>query len=393
MKYYLKYILQKLIVLLLIPFHVFPIKKNRILFLSLEGGSSYEYSCNPKYFCEYLQAARPGAYEPVWLFKKPADYSFLKEKGIRTAGYFSPVGLYYTLTARIVISNGGYLTWFPFRKKQICINTWHGSGAYKKLENDFAGANAATKKRMEYASRHTTAFLSGCEQFSRHVIRGAYLYTGRILPIGMPRNDILFSGQCDILYGSVRESLHLSPVCRILLYAPTFRSSADSRSHPLHAGRLLQELNRLTGDTWYLLYRMHVQAGSGSPLGGLDSHCIDVSAYPDTQQLLCAADWLITDYSSIVWDYALTDRPLLLYTPDLDSYCRNRGFYVDIRDWGFPLCRTMKELLDTLPEILSGTYKNGPRHHRELLGSYESGHSCAALLAFIEQDTKPLPYI
>lgn len=88
MKYYLKYILQKLIVLLLIPFHVFPIKKNRILFLSLEGGSSYEYSCNPKYFCEYLQAARPGAYESVWLFKKPADYSFLKEKGIRTAGYF-----------------------------------------------------------------------------------------------------------------------------------------------------------------------------------------------------------------------------------------------------------------------------------------------------------------
>lgn len=385
MKYYLKYILQKLIVLLLLPFHLFPVKKNRILFLSLEGGSSYEYSCNPKYFCEYLQAKRPDRYELVWLFLEPADYSYLKDKGIRTARHFSPVGLYYALTSRIVISNGGYLTWFPFRKKQICINTWHGGGAYKKLENDTAGANAATKKRMEYATRHTAAFLSGCEQFSHHVIRGAFLYTGRILPIGSPRNDILFSDQCNDLYQNVREYLNLPASCRILLYAPTFRSAADSRYCPLDGESLLRELDRLTGEDWYLLYRMHVQADSEAPLKGLNNHCLDVSAFPDTQQLLCAADWLITDYSSIVWDYALTDRPLLLYTPDLDDYCSERGFYVDIRDWGFPLCRTMDELMAIIPEILSGSYKNGSEYHRELLGSYESGHSCKELLAFIDE--------
>lgn len=385
MKYYLKYILQKLIALLLLPFHLFPVKKNRVLFLSLEGGSFYEYSCNPKYFCEYLQAARPGDYELIWLFKEPTNYSFLREKGIRTARHFSPAGLYYALTSRIVITNGGYLTWFPFRQKQVCINTWHGGGAYKRLENDTTGANAATKKRMEYAARHTAAFLSGCEAFSRHVVRGAFLYTGKILPIGTPRNDILFSGQCDILYRNVRESLRLPATGRILLYAPTFRSTTGSHGQPLNGGLLIQELNRLTGETWYLLYRMHVQAGSEPPLQSLDSHCMDVSAYPDTQQLLCAADWLITDYSSIVWDYALTDRPLILYAPDLESYRSGRGFYVDIRDWGFPLCRTEEELLAMLPEVLSGAYKNGPKLHRELLGSYESGHSCKELLAFIEK--------
>lgn len=383
MKYYLKYILQKIIAWPLFLLHIFPVKKNRMLFLSLEGGSSWEYSCNPRYFCEYLLNTRPEAFEMVWLFKKPENYTFLRKKGVRTARYFSLKGVYYALTSRVVISNGGYLTWFPFRREQLCINTWHGSGAYKKLENDTAGANTATKKRMEHAARHTAAFVSGCEQFSRHVIRGAFLYNGEILPIGMPRNDIFFSESRDAFYQSVRSAFGLPENCRLLLYAPTFRSYRGEKIPALDAGLLLQTLCRLTGEEWYLLYRAHIQAGAGACLDNLTKRCLDASSYPDTQQLLCASDWLITDYSSIVWDFALTDRPLLLYTPDLDSYCSGRGFYVDIRDWGFPLCRTMEELTEMLPSMLSGTYKNGPRHHRELLGSYESGHSCACLLDYI----------
>lgn len=387
MKYYLKYIIQKLIVLTLLPFHLFPIHKNRILFLSLEGGSSYEYSCNPKYFCEYILEKCPDTFEPVWLFRHPENYAFLQDRGIRIARHFTPRGIYYALTSRIVISNGGYLTWFPFRKKQIRINTWHGGGAYKRLENDMTGANSATKKRMEYASRNTTAYLSSGREFSRHVIQGAFLYTGEILPIGMPRNDIFFSDSKETFYKSVRQNLHLSDNSRILLYAPTFRSDTGQKGQTLalQADNLLQQLTRLTGEQWYLLYRMHIQAGPDTLLTGLTDHCIDVSSYPDTQHLLCAADWLITDYSSIVWDYSLTDRPLLLYTPDLEAYCEHRGFYVDIHDWGFPICRSMKELSEVLPQILSGTYKNGPKHHQEILGSYESGHSCEALLDYLKQ--------
>lgn len=383
MKYYIKYILQKLICIVLFPLRIFPIQDNRILFLSLEGGSSYEYSCNPKYFCEYLCRERAGQYEMVWLFQKPENYRFLNERGIRTAAYFSLRGLYYALTSRTVISNGGYLTWFPFRRKQLCINTWHGSGAYKKLENDAAGANRATGKRMEHAAKHTAAFLSGCSQFSRHVIRGAFLYDGEILPIGMPRNDIFFSERKEELYKTVRKTLGLPDTCRILFYAPTFRSRKDS-CETLDAKTALSELNRLTGEDWRLLYRMHIQADSASPLCGLTDHCVDVSGYPDTQELLCAADWLITDYSSIVWDFSLTDRPLLLYTPDLDDYCAQRGFYVDIHEWGFPLCRTMEELKRTIHEMTEGAYIEGPEYHRKLLGSYERGRSCAALLDYIE---------
>ena len=255
MKYYLKYIIQKLIALALLPFHLFPIRKNRILFLSLEGGSSYEYSCNPKYFCEYILEKCPDAFEPVWLFRHPENYTSLQDRGIRTAQHFTPRGIYYALTSQIVISNGGYLTWFPFRKKQIRINTWHGGGAYKRLENDMTGANSATKKRMEYASRNTTAYLSSGREFSHHVIRGAFLYTGEILPIGMPRNDIFFSGNKEAFYESVRKELQLPADSRLLLYAPTFRSDTGQKRQTLalQADILLNNGTCCTGCTFRLV--------------------------------------------------------------------------------------------------------------------------------------------
>ncbi len=384
MKYYVKYILQKLIALCLLPFRLLPIRQNRILFLSLEGGSAWEYSCNPRAFCEYLLAEAPDEYEIVWLFREPEKYAFLHEKGIRTARHFTLQGIAYALTSRIVITNGGYLTWFPFRRGQLCVNTWHGGGAYKRLENDMTGANRATRKRMEYSARHTTAFISTCEAFSRLVIRDGFLYKGEILPIGMPRNDIFFSPACEERSRSVREELGLPASCRLALYAPTFRP-AGTIKEALPAEALLDCLIKQTGEDWHLLYRAHIQAEDAADPAGRDPRILDVTSYPETQSLLCAADLLITDYSSILWDYALTDRPVLLFTPDLEDYTEKRGFYYDIREWGFPLCRNSSELLTVLKETLAGAHRDASARHRALLGSYETGHACEELLRYLRQ--------
>ncbi|MCD8078608.1 MAG: CDP-glycerol glycerophosphotransferase family protein [Lachnospiraceae bacterium] len=384
MKYYIKYILQKLIALCLLPFHLLPIRPNRILFLSLEGGSTWEYSCNPRAFCEYLLTEAPGDYEIVWLFREPEKYQFLREKGIRMVRHFTPRGLAYALTSHIVITNGGYLTWFPFRRGQICINTWHGSGAYKRLENDMAGANRASRKRMEYSARHTAAFISGCEAFSRLVIRGAFLYDGEILPIGMPRNDVFFSPACDERYNRVREELGLPANCRLALYTPTFRPSGTLQE-ALPSQALLDRLRERTGENWRLLYRTHIQAADTTNTVRENNWIRNVTSYPETQDLLCAADLLITDYSSILWDYSLTGRPILLFTPDLEEYTAKRGFYYKIQDWGFPLCRDARELLEALDETLSKTTSDASAHHQALLGSYETGQACEKLLHFVRQ--------
>ena len=384
MKFYIKIFLQKLIALAVLPLRLFPIRRNRILFLSLEGGSSCEYSCNPRYLCDYILRTAPAEFELVWLFRKPEDYHDLTVRGVKTAKHFTLKGFYYCLTSRIVITNGGYLTWFPFRKGQVRINTWHGGGAYKRLENDRAGANHATAKRMDYCNRNTTAFVSSSEKFTEHAILGAFRYTGEVLPIGMPRNDIFFSQASGEWYEKIRVKFRIPSKARILLYAPTFREET-AHLNPISASSILKNLTESTGEDWYILYRSHTKTSGTRLMKDLTNHCIDGKDYPDTQELLCAADLLLTDYSSIVWDYCLTNRPVILYTPDLEDYLRLQGFYLDIRNWGFPICRNPEELYEMCGKIMCDPALNGSGYHQELLGSAETGHACEALLAYIRK--------
>ena len=391
MKYYLKTILRKLLTLPLIFFHLFPIRENRILFLSLEGGSLEEYNCNPKAFFEYLNREHPDVRrECVWLFRHPEQYRQLPEmQHVRLARHFSPKGLYYALTSRVVITNGGYLTWFPFRKGQIRVNTWHGGGDYKRLENDAAGANRATEYRMAFLNRNTRVFLSSSELFSRDVIRGAFRYRGEILPSGMPRNDLFFSEERSRSAASeARRACSVPEGTRVVLYAPTFRDSSSSY-RPFSARSMLDDLEAASGESWCLLLRRHNKSSGsssavlGSAASPLDPRIRDVSRYPDTQALLAACDLLVTDYSSILWDFSLTGRPAILYTPDLPEYEKEPGFYLDIRRWGYPVCTTREEFSAAVAAFTAGELAGCSEAHRRVMGGCEDGHACDRLYEWL----------
>ena len=105
----------------------------------------------------------------------------------------------------------------------------------------------------------------------------------------------------------------------------------------------LRKVLEENGEKWYVLYRAHRYSEDDS--AGLDPECsADVTDYPDMQELLAAADMLITDYSSCIWDYSFLYRPCFLYTPDLREYLAKTGFYVDIHEWPFPICENMEDL-------------------------------------------------
>ena len=396
MRYYLKTFLRKILVLPLIFFRLFPVNPRRILFLSLEGGSLEEYNCNPRAYFEYLNREHPDPHrECVWLFRHPEQYTRLAEQyGVRLARHFTLKGLYYALTSRVVITNGGYLSWFPFRKGQIRVNTWHGGGDYKRLENDKAGANRATAYRMAFMDRNTDVFLSSGSLFTRDVIRGAFRYHGEVLPAGMPRNDLFFSP--ERLRQAAREARTACSVpegVRVVLYAPTFR---DGRSayRPFSGRALLDRLETATGGRWCLLLRRHSKASgssaasAGSGASPLDSRIRDVSRYPDTQALLAACDLLISDYSSILWDFSLTDRPAILYTPDLASYEKDPGFYLDIRQWSYPVCTTEEEFSAAVDDFAAGRLAGCSGGHRRVMGSCEDGHACDRLYDWLGSHTR-----
>lgn len=385
-KNFMKVIFSELVRIGTAPFRVLPIKKNRILFTGLTGGRSYDYSCNPKYLYEYLRDHYPGQYEYVWAVKDKAQYSFLEEEGVKLVKHFTVSSFPMLLTSNIIVTNGSYAPWFPFRKKQYVINTWHGGGAYKKVENEAPGADWATKRRARFCADNIDLFLASCRVQEEQMIRTTYQYKGEVLRAGTPRNDKLVNGDTDQMANKVRQQYGIAADTHILLYAPTYRKA----NPPVEflADELVHVLEE-TGEKWVVLSRFHRYQTQDMNLMVSGTKVIEAADYPDMQELLCAADIMVTDYSSCVWDYSFLKRPCVLYVPDQQQYIEHTGFYVPMEEWPFLRAHNMSELKDIMVSLRDNQERENllknMEAHIQALGGYENGACREQLAAIIKE--------
>lgn len=368
MKICLKILFSGFMKIILFPIRIFPLKSRRIVFTALTGGDSYEYADNLKYICEALPQDE---FQIIWVVAVPdryrdhGAYEFVK--------HYSPKSFYYLLTAKVIVTTGAYAPWFAFRKSQYLINTWHGGGAYKKIENDKPDANRLTLKRAKFCANNISLFLSSCHKADEHLIRGAFLYQGEIMEKGTPRNDHLVNGATQKQSRKVRRCYDIAENEKILLYVPTYRPVSGIIT--LDCDLISRHLSG-DGVLWRVLFRAHRYEADHQNIRITGDTAVNASTYPDVQELLCAADMLITDYSSIFWDYSFLMRPGFLYTPDLDDYLRSTGFYVDIHNWPYPIAKTQDELIDLLKHHDPEEMKQKIKEHHRFMGSFESGNAC-----------------
>ncbi|MDD6070954.1 MAG: CDP-glycerol glycerophosphotransferase family protein [Clostridiales bacterium] len=397
---FLKVLFSEAVRVITFPIRLMPIKKKRILFTGLTGGKSYDYSCNPKYVYEYMKTHFPGQYEYVWAVADKEKYAFLKEEGVKLVKHFTVSSFPMLLTSKVIVTNGSYAPWFPFRKQQYVINTWHGGGAYKKVENEKPDADWATRKRAEFCAKNIDLFVASCKVQEDNMIRKTFLYKGEVLRAGTPRNDKLVNGDIADMAKKVREKYHIPKNGKIVLYAPTYRRpevpvvfDSDYLLKELDNMQFLKnaaeekeaERKKETEDVkWYFMCRYHRYQDENMNVKVTGQHVIDVMDYPDMQELLCAADMLITDYSSCVWDYAFLKRPCFLYTPDKKEYIKNTGFYVGLEKWPFSQAETMEKLLQNISGYQPEKRLQAVSQHLEELGNYESG-ACNERLSEIIQ--------
>jgi CDP-glycerol glycerophosphotransferase len=158
--------------------------------------------------------------------------------------------------------------------------------------------------------------------YSRRIFRKAYAFLGPVWEVGYPRDDVLLTGDAAV----VRQRLGIPDDTKVLLYAPTRRDD-----HPDHVDHLdVAAFARDLGPEYVILIRGH----SRTLLPGEDVHApgvLDVTGYTDVSELFLVADALITDYSSVMFDFTVTGKPLFFFTPDLEHYQRTlRGFYFDL---------------------------------------------------------------
>lgn len=368
--------------LALCAFRIFPIKQNRIFFSAYSGN---QYACSPKYISEALEKQYPGKFEKVWCCQ--SDEFKAEDKNVRYVRFQSFAYFRLLLTAKVVVFNDlQHCSYLPFRKKQIVIQTWHGCGLYKKVGRDVPNNTPWNDRRLNWTVRSISLFLSGAKRFSETVIRGAFGYNGRIWEIGLPRNDLLMDAERSAdAAEKVRETLGIPPETKLVLYAPTFRKAGEAVACFPETDAVIAACKEQFGGNFKLLARSHYLLAEASPAA---NHCLDASGYADMQELLCAADVLISDYSSCIWDFSLTGKPCFLYAPDLSTYRTDRDFYLDVFEWPFPLAQNNDELIRCITHFDEAAYADCLAKHFAQLGRTESGNAATETAEFIAKECR-----
>ncbi|MBG0820761.1 CDP-glycerol glycerophosphotransferase family protein [Planomonospora sp. ID91781] len=307
-----------------------------------DGQAGRRFAGDPKAVYEELRRRGTGL-ETLWVVRDgqvelPPDVTPVRRGG---ADHYEALA-----RCRYVVTDVHLPPWFEHRDGQTVLQTRHDG------EAGHPGAGAAGPSRTA-ADRERPAgqaaqwdYLVSPGPWCTPVLRGAPGFTGEVLETGRPRNDVLVRPGREELAARVRRRIGLPPGRRAVLYVPALREDRP-RGKDRYRFDLRLDLARMRerlGPDHVVLVRRHPDAVGGVP-GADDGFTVDVSAYPDVQELLLVADVLVTDYSPAVFGFALTGRPILFYTYDLERR-RDRGL-----DCPFDLARAPGPLLRTTEEV------------------------------------------
>ena len=354
-------------------FRLFPIKKNRIVFMSYYGKYT---NCNP--FAIYEEIKKNGLpYECIWVDNTP-------KAGDRAVNYKSIAFYYYIRTARFLIFNARPNFDIKKRKQHRYIQTWHSSLGFKWIDKD--AEDTLDKRYVKKAKKDSTyidLLISGC-RFRTECFRRNFWYSGEIAEIGTPRNDILFSKEKECIAKATKKALGIDENTKVVLYAPTFRNSGDlSYVTSLDVNMLLRRLQDTFSGNWVLVYRVHPNVSFDRSFA---PGTIDASNYRDMQALLLMSDVLLTDYSSVMFDFMLLNRPIFIYASDYEEYVgKERNVYFTISELPFAVCTANDALAEAIGSFSPTGYQTNLQSFMRRIGSFECGLASQKIVEWIEK--------
>lgn len=359
-----------------------PLNKKCIVFRTFQQ----EYCCNPKYICQEL-IKRNTNLRLVWIVNKKKVNIKTFPECVTLIQQNSFKAWYYLTCAKFLIDNNVRKA-IPIKKpKQIQIQTWHGSLGIKKFTNVWS------KETTQRANDDTDILLSNSD-FESNVYRESVWKTTPILKIGHPRNDIFFNdSERAKIKQKIFEEYGISKEKKIILYAPTFRdqhlygSKKQKSDLSMYldndALRRIQDTCQQTfNGEFVVLIRYH------SHLLKLLDHInaneiIDVSNYPDIQELLLVTDVGITDYSSWIYDYLLVGRPGFIYASDRNEYLKERELYFPIDDTPFPFSSSIEELILAIKTFDKNSFEKRRQIFLQRANCVESGSASASIVNYM----------
>ena len=343
----------------------------RVVYHSFEG----RYSDSPRALFAELRRRAPHA-EHVWLHGAGHRESFPPD--VATLPWGSEAARAALESADLIVANSHTDTPWTKRPGALYLQTWHGT-PLKRIHNDVLWAPPGRLARLDGDIAQWDVLVSP-NRVSTPRLRGAFGYTGEVIETGYPRNDVLLSPRRDAIRARVRAELGIPDDATAVLYTPTWRDDAvfAEGGRDFQLALDVDRFQEALGADHVLLLRLHYMLTGR--LAALDHPSVrDVSRHPEVSELYLAADAMVTDYSSTMFDFAVTGRPLLFFTYDLADYGeRLRGFYFDLAPVApGPLVATTDELVDALRDLPGVVRAHAGRYarFRATFCDLEDGHA------------------
>lgn len=353
-----------------------PMMENWVICESFFGKS---YSDSPKYIYEYLSKTYPGKYKFIWVINnKKSDIPYPHKKVKR----FSIRYAYYLARCKYFVFNVRQPRWVRKREGSIFLETWHGTPLKRLVfdQEEVCGASPQHKIQF-YKDSRKWDYLVSANYFSSDVFRSAFMFDKEMLEFGYPRNDILYATDKEEKAISLKKKLGIPLDKKTVLYAPTWRDDEfyGSGQYKFELKLDLRKMKQELGDEYVVLLRTHYYIADSLDTTGVEDFAFNLSKYDDIAEIYLISDILITDYSSVFFDYANLQRPMLFFTYDLEKY-RDvlRGFYIDmLEEVPGPLLFTSDEVLEAIKNIdkIEREYSDRYRVFYDKFCSLDDGHA------------------
>lgn len=355
------------------------INNHKVVCVSYSG---IYHAGNPAYIADKIREMCTDA-EIVWLVDQKKSLLTKEQYAENVVDFYSFRAMYELASARIWIDNARKSIYVPKKDGQFYLQTWHGGVALKKVEGD-AEAQLSHNyiKIAKLDTTHTDLMLSN-SRFCTEMYRRAFWYDGEILEKGLPRNDFLFHHP-NFSENQVKEKIGVRKEHKLLLYAPTFRKNEEEFPYIVDFSGIIDCLERKLETQVTVIVKHHPNIRKLTNNISYKGRVVDATDYPDIQELYLISDFLITDYSSTMFEFSMLKKPVFLYINDWENYKNNdRGFYFDFEELPFAKAYSMKELLASIHSFDINSYDTKLEHFFSRIGLCESGAATDAAASYL----------
>lgn len=357
-------------------FCLFPIKQNKIVFIS----TSPNFTINPKFIYDELLKDSQN-YDFIWLTKNGKKLDNFS----RFYPHDSVKAIYELVTAKVWVSDSREQAYFNKRKNQFYVMTWHGGDPLKFIEKDAEKTLPEYYLKCAEKDSKRTDLMVAETNLIYQIMKKSFWYNGEILLKRFIDKNLKSDFENN---EKVKKYYQINKNKKIILYVPTFRADGDVSCYDIDYEEVIKKLAEKTKNDFVFIVRLHENAASKASFITYNNYVFNGTDYPSVAELVSAADFVLTDYSSLLFQGYHAGKNVIIYASDIEKYLKqDRGMYFDIRKMPSPIATNTNELIEAISSYDKQKYEKGITDVLEKIGYYD-GDAAKNIAKRIEVLTK-----